>query len=69
MKIIKVNFSIATQYVGSTHSVTKTFEFDDEDSEKSINEEISETYDAWLNDNNYGGWTIESEEIVKDEDE
>lgn len=56
--IATVKFSIATQYVKSEHSVTKTIELDDDLSESEIEEQVSELYQEWLSEVNYGGYAI-----------
>lgn len=67
MKIITVEFKIATKYLKSEHSEERIFEFDSEESDNDINETIDQAYQIWLERHNQGGWDITNVETSKEE--
>jgi hypothetical protein len=58
MKIVKCKFSIATQYVKSSYSEHVKIEVEDDATEQEIEQEVEETYRNWLEEHNYGAWSI-----------
>lgn len=58
MKTKKIEFSIATNRQGSNFKTEVTLQFDDNDTEEEIEEQINHIYAEWLFDNNQGGWKV-----------
>lgn len=52
----KYKFSIATTYVKSEYSQIMELEFEDDDTEQEIEEQVNQIYTEWLFNNNHGGY-------------
>lgn len=67
MKKITFEFSVSTHYVGSKVTEQVELEFEDDATEQEIEDEVSEYWVEWRNNECEGGWTRIKEEVIADE--
>lgn len=58
MIIRKYRFSIATTYIQSEYSQVMELQFDDNDTEEEIEQQVDEIYTQWLFEHNQGGYSL-----------
>ena len=58
MIIRKYRFSIATTYIQSEYSQVMELQFDDNDTEEEIEQQVDEIYTQWLFEHNQGGYRL-----------
>jgi len=54
----KYRFSIATTYIQSEYSQVMELQFDDDETEEEIEQQVDEIYTQWLFEHNQGGYRL-----------
>jgi len=66
MKKITLEFFVGTKYIGSTVKDKITLEFEEDDEQSYIDEQIEAAWIDWRNEQCDGGWTMLKEETIKE---